>query len=148
MKRIAIISDTHSLLRDTVRAELDAADIILHAGDITNQSVLNELESYPELHIVRGNNDLAFHWLPDQLRVTIEGVRFLIVHQRVFVPRDITGVDVVIFGHTHQFEAFEQNNILFLNPGSCGKRRFDYDISMVRMTVDNGSFQYEKLIVG
>lgn len=83
MKRIAILSDTHGLLRDEVKEELKQADIILHAGDINTQAIVDELKSYGTLYVVRGNNDKEWAKnMPEQLNVTIEGLRFFIIHNK------------------------------------------------------------------
>jgi putative phosphoesterase len=148
MKKISIISDTHGLLRDEVKVELDSTNYIMHAGDINTPSVLQSLKEYGELYIVRGNNDKC--WaddLPEILILTIEGVRFLIVHNKKDIPIDLSDIDVVIYGHSHKFDAKVIDGVLWLNPGSCGKSRFDLEISMCRMYIDQGTYHYEKVII-
>ncbi|WP_206458117.1 metallophosphoesterase family protein [Anaerovorax sp. IOR16] len=148
MKRIAIISDTHGLLRDEVKEELEASDIVIHAGDINTDSIVQELKGYGELYIVRGNNDKDWaEYLPKLLAVTIEGVQFLIVHNKKDIPENLTDIDVVIYGHSHKYDEKVRDGILLLNPGSCGKRRFDLEISMCRMYIDQDSYTYEKIIL-
>ncbi len=148
MKHIAILSDTHGLLREHVMAELAAADCIIHAGDINNPFILETLRKHGETYVVRGNNDKDWaKALPNSLSVTIEGVRFFIVHNKKDIPKYLDNVDVVVYGHSHKYSAEVINGVLFLNPGSCGKRRFDLDITMCCMTVDEGSYQYEKVVI-
>lgn len=148
MKRIAILSDTHSLLREQVMTELTKADYAIHAGDINTPLITDTLRKLGEAYIVRGNNDREWaENLPRSLTITIEGVRFFIVHNKKDIPKDLTNVDVVVFGHSHKYSAEIIEGILFLNPGSCGKRRFDLEITMCRMTVDAGQYQYEKVII-
>ena len=55
--KLAILSDTHGLLRPEVTEHLKTADAILHGGDINRQSIVDELRQYAPLYIVRGNND-------------------------------------------------------------------------------------------
>ncbi len=148
MKQIAIISDTHGLLREHVITELAAADYTIHAGDINNPSILKTMEGLGKSYVVRGNNDRGWaDALPNNLTITLEGVRFFIVHNKRDIPGDLINIDVVIYGHSHKYSSEVVNGVIFLNPGSCGKRRFNLEITMCRMTVDNGSYQYEKVVI-
>jgi putative phosphoesterase len=148
MKHIAIISDTHGLLREQVMTELDAADCIIHAGDINTPYIADHVRQSGETYMVRGNNDMDWAKdLPASIAVTIEGVRFFIVHNRKDVPKHLPDVDVVIYGHSHKYSSEVIDGILYLNPGSCGKRRFHLEITMARMTVKAGQYQYEKVII-
>lgn len=149
MKKLAILSDTHGVLREQVLAELDAADVILHAGDLNTPAIMSALSTYNETYIVRGNNDKEWaEKLPQSLRVTLEGVRFFLVHSKKDVPKDLTDIDVIIYGHSHKYAAEVVDGVLWLNPGSCGKRRFNLDITLCRMTVEKGSIlTFEKVEV-
>lgn len=146
MKHIAIISDTHGLLREQVMAELAAADCSIHAGDIDTPDVVHAMEQLGETYIVRGNNDKDWaEDLPKSITVKIEGVNFFVVHDKKDVPKNLTNIDVVIYGHSHKYTAQTIDGVLFLNPGSCGKRRFGLDLTMCRMTVDEGKYWFEKI---
>ncbi len=148
MKHIAILSDTHDLLREQVMAELAAADCFIHAGDVNTPYIIEYIRQLGETYVVRGNNDKELaEALPKSITVTIEGVTFFIVHNKKDVPKYLTNVDVVVYGHSHKYSAEIIKGVLFLNPGSCGKRRFDLEITMCRMTVDAGHYQYEKVII-
>ena len=146
MKQIAILSDTHGLLRPQVLARLEGVDAILHAGDINTQAIVDTLRGCGETHIVRGNNDKAWaEGLPLSLTVTIEGVRFFLVHNKKDIPRDLSGVDVVVYGHSHRYDCREADGVLRLNPGSCGRRRFDQEITFAMMRLEHGRYQVEKV---
>ena len=148
MKHIAILSDTHGLLREEVRARLAVADCIIHAGDIDNSLIYHEMERLGEIYVVRGNNDK--NWaenLPESITVTIEGVCFFIVNNKKDVPEDLSNIDVVIYGHSHKYSQEMIDGVLFLNPGSCGKRRFDLELTMCGMTVNAGQYQFEKISI-
>ena len=69
------------------------------------------------------------------------------VHNKKQVPKNLSDIDVVVFGHSHKY--FEQviDRTLWLNPGSCGRRRFDQDITFARMTVDGVSYKIDKIII-
>ena len=148
MKRIIILSDTHGLLRPEVLEYLPQADTIIHGGDINTQGILDKLQEYAPLYIVRGNNDKEWAVdLPLSLIFTIEGVRFFMVHNKKDVPADLSDADVVIYGHSHKYACEEREGVLWLNPGSCGQRRFDQEITFAIMTVDNGHLQVEKVFI-
>ena len=66
------------------------------------------------------------------------------VHDRTEVPRDLTNVDVVVFGHSHKYFEQVEDGRLWLNPGSCGRRRFNSDVSYAIITVDGSEVTVEK----
>lgn len=148
MKRVIVLSDTHGLLRPEVLAYLTQADEVIHGGDINTQAIVDKLSEYAPLHIVRGNNDKDWaEDLPHSLTFTIEGVRFFLVHNKKDVPPDLSGVNVVIYGHSHKYACEERDGVLWLNPGSCGRRRFDQEITFAVMALDNGHVQVEKVVI-
>lgn len=148
MKRVIVLSDTHGLLRPEVLAYLTQADEVIHGGDINTQAIVDKLSEHAPLHIVRGNNDKDWaEDLPHSLTFTIEGVRFFLVHNKKAVPPDLSGVNVVIYGHSHKYACEERDGVLWLNPGSCGRRRFDQEITFAVMALDNGHVQVEKVVI-
>ena len=145
--RIGVLSDTHGLLRPQVIARLQGCDCVIHAGDINRPELLEQLQAIAPLYVVRGNNDKQWaSLLPQTLRFSVGGVHFFLVHNKKEVPKDLAGVNVVIFGHSHRY--FEQwvDGRLWLNPGSCGRRRFDQEITMAILTLDGQSMQVQKLV--
>ena len=148
MKRILILSDTHGLLRPEVLDYLATADIIIHGGDINTQAIVDKLRACAPLYIVRGNNDKEWaENLPQSLTFAVEGVRFFLTHNRTHIPADLSGVDVVVYGHSHKYACREEKGVLWLNPGSCGPRRFHQEITLAVMTVDDGHIQTEKVVI-
>lgn len=146
--KIAILSDTHGLLRPQVVAHLKNADAILHGGDINRQSIVDELRQYAPLYIVRGNNDKEWaEALPHDLTVTLGGVTFYMVHNKKEAAVDLTGVDVVVFGHSHRYLQEDKDGVLWLNPGSCGPRRFHQEITMMMAEVTDGKITVEKITI-
>lgn len=146
--KLAILSDTHGLLRPEVLEQLKTADAILHGGDINKQSIVDQLRQYAPLYVVRGNNDKEWaEEIPHDLTVTLGGVTFYLVHNKKVLPADLSGVDVVLFGHSHKYVQEEKNGILWLNPGSCGPRRFHQEITMMMAEVSEGSIQVEKILI-
>ena len=148
MKRIIILSDTHGLLRPEVLDYLSQADAIIHGGDINTQAIVDKLQTFAPLYIVRGNNDKEWaEGLPLSLTFTIEGVRFFLVHNKRDVPPGLSDVDVVVYGHSHKYAYENRGGVLWLNPGSCGRRRFDQEITFAVMTAEDGQFQVEKVTI-
>lgn len=146
--KLAILSDTHGLLRPRVLDFLKTADAILHGGDINKPAIVEQLRQYAPLYLVRGNNDKEWAAdLPHDLTVTLGGVRFLLVHNKKEVPPDLSGIDVVVFGHSHKYLQEEKDGILWLNPGSCGPRRFHQEITMMMADVADGSITVEKITI-
>lgn len=146
--KVAILSDTHGLLRPEVVEHLKTADAILHGGDINKQGIVDELRQYAPLYIVRGNNDKEWaEAIPHDLTVTLGGVTFYMVHIKKEVPADLSGINVVVFGHSHKFVQEEKGGLLWLNPGSCGPRRFHQEITMMMAEVDNGQLRVEKIAI-
>ena len=148
MKKIAILSDTHGLLRPEVQMELSTADCIIHSGDINTPAIVETMRSYGETYIVRGNNDKEWaEGLPLSLTVTVDGVRFFIAHNKKDVPKNLTDLDVVVYGHSHKYAEQMIDGVLWLNPGSCGKRRFDLEITMCHMMIEDGQYRVEKVVI-
>ena len=146
--KLVILSDTHGLLRPAVQARLEGADAILHAGDVNTPAVVEALRGFAPLYIVRGNNDKEWaENIPHDLTVTLGGMTFAMVHNKKEVPADLTGVDVVVFGHSHKYVQEEKDGILWLNPGSCGPRRFHQEITMMMAELEDGKLQVEKITI-
>ena len=146
--KLAILSDTHGLLRPQVEEHLKTADAILHGGDINRQEIVDQLRQYAPLYIVRGNNDKEWaQSIPHDLTVTLGGVTFYMVHNKKEAPADLAGADVVVFGHSHKYVQEERDGIFWLNPGSCGPRRFHQEITMMMAQAADGKLQVEKITI-
>lgn len=149
IKRIGILSDTHGLIRPEVREILLECDYIIHAGDLDTGEVLGELRKLASLYVVRGNNDHGL-WadsLEDVLRIKICGMRFLIVHDRNALQGNPGEADIVIFGHSHKYYCEQEGSTLWLNPGSCGRRRFRLPVTMAVMEIGEKSFRIKQHIL-
>lgn len=143
--RVAVISDTHGLLRPQVLEELERCACIIHAGDFDREDVLRELEEIAPVYAVRGNNDWWGRDLPRTLTFELEGVRFTMAHNRNDVSWRLTGVQVVVFGHSHQYCEERLGGRLWLNPGSCGYPRFRKELTMAALELENGRFRVERI---
>ncbi|MES2299524.1 MAG: metallophosphoesterase family protein [Pseudomonadota bacterium] len=140
MLRVGLISDTHGLLRPQARAFLQGSDCIIHAGDICDGAILEELGAMAPLFAVRGNNDFG-PWaerLRETERVQLGAVLAYVIHDvsQFDSVSAGAGVRVVVYGHSHQPAVDERDGILFVNPGSAGPRRFRLPIAVGELIID------------
>jgi putative phosphoesterase len=138
-KLIGIISDTHGLVRPQALEALKDVDMILHAGDIGSQDVLDTLNEIAPVVAVRGNNDKA-DWarsLPDWEVVEVGGVSIYMLHdvKAIDISPFGAGFQVVVSGHSHRPAVAEQRGVLYVNPGSAGPRRFTLPVSLAHLHV-------------
>ena len=145
-KRIGIISDTHNLLRPEVLEILKGCDCILHAGDVTKESLLDQIRFLGNLYVVRGNNDGDWaRGIAKVLTFQIEGVSFVMAHEWRHLIGQTEGTNVAVFCHTHKNFSEQEGHLLWLNPGSCGRSRFGQEPTMAVLYVDNKSWKIEKI---
>jgi len=140
--RIGLISDTHGLLRPEALAFLAGSEHIVHGGDIGNPEILERLAAIAPLTVVRGNNDTAA-WvgtIPETARLDVGGVAILVIHDLKELAGDpaADGVRVVVSGHSHKPACVERGGVLYVNPGSAGRRRFTLPISAGELLVEDG----------
>ena len=145
--RIAVISDTHGLLRPEVAEILKTCGAVVHGGDINSPGILEEIRRInPSLYVVRGNNDREWaEKLPKELSFSLFGRSFYMVHNKKHIPKDLEKKDFVIYGHSHKYESYVQEGVQYLNPGSCGPRRFHQPVTMAVLTIETEGFHIEKL---
>ena len=150
--KIAILSDTHDLLRPEVLSRLSGCDCILHGGDISSQRILDQLEQFAPVKAVRGNNDKEWaEQLPYSLDFEVGGLRVYMTHKKKDLPRDLTPYDLAVFGHSHQYGAVwvehpgTTRRTLLFNPGSCGPRRFHQPITLALLTVADDGWDVERI---
>jgi len=149
MHKIGVISDTHGMLRAEVTEALQGCELILHGGDINKRSILDELNEIAPVRAVRGNNDKEWaEDLPKTITLDVCGLRVFMVHNKKEIPGDLPETDLVIYGHSHKYEEKTAGGIQYLNPGSCGPRRFHQEITLALLYVeDGGSFRIEKITI-
>ncbi len=145
MSRIGVISDTHGLLRPEAVAALQGCEQIIHAGDIGSPEILDQLAQIAPLHVVRGNNDQDAPWaqqVPDHLMLDVDGWRTLVVHDIVDVPALLDAqTRLVIIGHSHKPLIEWRGAVLYVNPGSAGRRRFKLPVTLAVLEVQAESIQ-------
>ena len=136
---VGVISDTHGLLRAEAIAALRGSQLIVHAGDIGKQEVLDQLRALAPTSAVRGNVDTQ-GWaarLPTTEAVEVGELRLWLLHDISELDLDpvAAGFAAVIFGHSHQPLIEMRDGVLFLNPGSAGPRRFRLPVTVARLVV-------------
>jgi putative phosphoesterase len=146
---IGLISDTHGLLRPSVFTAFEGVDLVLHAGDV-GEDVLVELSTIAPVKAVRGNTDpMDDPDLPDALEMTRDGVRIHVSHGHELgsptPERLLTAYpsDVIVYGHTHKSLLVQADGRWVVNPGAAGPRRFNLQPSVARMTIANGAVSIE-----
>lgn len=147
--KIAVISDTHSLLRPEIIEKIKECELIIHAGDIASKETAEKIESLGTAYFVRGNADKD-SWadeIPVSRELELFGLKIFIIHNRKQIQEDLSDKDIVIYGHSHKYSEEYKENVCYFNPGSCGPRRFHQEITMAILTVDeeDKSFSFEKV---
>ncbi len=143
MKRIGVISDTHGLLRPEAVAFLRGVDLVIHAGDIGHAGILEGLAAIAPVTAVRGNNDKGL-WaasLPVSAVLQVDRVSIYVIHDIAELDLDArtAGFAVVVSGHSHKPSVAESDEVLYVNPGSAGPRRFKLPIAVAEIVVDGSS---------
>jgi len=132
--KIGLISDTHGLLRPEALAALKDSELIIHAGDIGKLEVLEMLNRVAPVLAIRGNNDRDA-WakgIPDVLNLLVNGIKLQVIHNVHDIDGDAasSGIRAVISGHSHKPGIVTRDEILFVNPGSAGPRRFKLPVAV------------------
>ena len=151
--RVAVVADTHSRPHPAIGAHLERLepDAILHAGDIGDLSVLDDLAAHAPLFAVRGNIDTRARDLPDALVVDLasgdRSLRLLLIHIAVHGPTlraDVARMaraekaSLVVCGHSHVPFIGGDRGLVVFNPGSIGPRRFSLPIVFGTIEVGEG----------
>ena len=147
---VGLISDTHGLLRPAVHDALAGVSLILHAGDVGGDEILDELALIAPVQAVYGNTDAI-----DDPRLSAEivrevgGVTVHVSHGHELgrpTPERLLAryaADVVVYGHTHRQLVVRAGGRLVVNPGAAGPRRFELTPSVARLTVRDGRADVE-----
>jgi uncharacterized protein len=149
--RIGVIADTHGLFDPAIARHFRGVDHILHAGDIGNPSVIEQLETIAPVTAVSGNVDgIEQSGFPPETVVELAGLRIAIRHilyaggkltkeGRAFLDREQP--DICIFGHTHQPRSEWLGDTLLFNPGSAGSKRFSLPRGLGLLLLCNAEVQ-------
>lgn len=135
--RIGIISDTHGLLRPEAERRLTGVDHIVHGGDIGHAEVIAALRRIAPVTAIRGNVDTD-----DWAREYADTELVRLAERSIFVVHDLKtlqidpvalGIDVIVSGHSHVPKIETAGGVLYLNPGSAGRRRFRLPITLATL---------------
>ena len=147
---IGLISDTHGLLRPTVHDALAGVSLILHAGDVGGDEILDELALIAPVLAVYGNTDPPGDpRLAASIERTIGGVTIHVSHGHELgspTPEKLLeryAADVLVYGHTHRQLVARGDGRLVINPGAAGARRFKLEPSVARLTIADGRAEVE-----
>ena len=137
--RIGIISDTHGLLRPEAERCLAGVDHIVHGGDIGTPDIITSLRRIAPVTAIRGNVDTA-DWAndyPETQTLRLAGLSLFVLHdlKDLVIDPHALGIDVVVSGHSHVPKAETAGGVLFLNPGSAGRRRFRLPVTLATIDV-------------
>jgi putative phosphoesterase len=142
---IGVVSDTHGLVRPEVHAALEAVELILHAGDVGGDDVLDELATIAPVEAVYGNTDAPGRPRLSQAVVrTVGGVRIHVSHGHELgspTPARLLATyphEVLVYGHTHRPLITRVEGRLVINPGAAGPRRFDIEPSVAVLVIEGG----------
>jgi len=159
MKRIGLISDTHSFLHPKVFEYFKECDEIWHAGDIGNINVLDELSKFKPIRAVYGNIDgkeIRSQFSLDH-QFTVENVSVWMTHiggypnryhKRIREDIKISSPNIFISGHSHilKIQYDKKLDLLHLNPGAAGKHGFHSIRTMLRFELDQGEIKNLEII--
>ncbi len=150
MTLIGVISDTHGLVRPMVHQALAGVELILHAGDVGGDEILDELSLIAPVHAVYGNTDAPGDpRLSGSIEREIGGLRVHVSHgHEVGSPTpakllEAYNADVIVYGHTHKQLVTHADGRLVINPGAAGARRFNLVPSVARLTIEGGKVAVE-----
>lgn len=150
--KIGVVSDTHGLLRPEVAPALKGVERILHLGDVGKPSILEELAQIAPVTAIRGNVDRegACSKLPETDVVLIQdsngrGHYLYMLHDLKTLHLDPAAAKfaAVLSGHTHVPNFHTKKGVLYLNPGSCGPRRFELPVTVGLLMIEDGELKPE-----
>jgi uncharacterized protein len=136
---IGIMSDTHGLLRPEALRLLAHVDHIIHGGDIGDPEIITALRRIAPVTAIRGNVDTdewATEFAETEL-VRLAGRLFYVLHDLNALQVDpvAEGIDVIVSGHSHMPNIATVDGVLYVNPGSAGRRRFKLPITLASLEV-------------
>jgi uncharacterized protein len=147
VKRIGLISDTHGLLRKEAVEALRGSELIIHAGDVGKEEILEELRKIAPVIAVRGNVDKGpwAEMLPETAVAEAGAVMIYVLHDvnALDLNPAAAGFRIVVSGHSHKPGKTERNSVLYINPGSAGPRRFQLPVTLGRLKLGQAPYEVE-----
>ena len=134
---IGLISDTHGLLRKEVIENLNDCDLIIHTGDIGKIEVIESLKKISYVEYIRGNCDKDKNIAKEDKIIDVYNNRIYLIHDISKIKVDLKkeNIDIVIYGHSHKHNIYEDDGILYINPGSVGPKRFKLPTYLAKLNL-------------
>jgi putative phosphoesterase len=154
-----VLADTHISRRAKALPEelvpyLKRADLVLHAGDLIEGSVLDELALYAPVRAVKGNVDPPGLDLPEALELDFGDARIAMTHdsgrregRRRRLARRFPDARVVVFGHSHEPFLEDEDGLLLLNPGSPTDKRRQPHHTFALLRAEEGGVRAEIVVL-
>lgn len=143
--RIGIISDTHGLLRPEAKCLLAGVDHIIHGGDIGTPNIVCALREIAPVTAIRGNVDDG-EWaaeFADTELANLAGVSIYVLYDlnTLQIDPSANGINVVVSGHSHAPKIQTIDGVLYVNPGSAGRRRFKLPVTLATIDIKPGGLK-------
>jgi uncharacterized protein len=136
VRSIGLISDTHGLLRPETLRALEGSELIIHAGDVGDSKILEELRRLAPVVAVRGNIDTgASAELPETAVAEAGSALIYVLHDlnTLNLKPAAAGFAMVVSGHSHKPSRGDREGVIYVNPGSAGPRRFNLPVTLARV---------------
>ena len=155
IQRLGLISDTHGLLRPEVHVAFAGVQMILHAGDVGGEEILDELSIIAPVHAVFGNTDPTDHpRLQPAIDLVVDDLIIHVSHgHELGFPKPETllaryAADVIVYGHTHQPLIVHADERLVVNPGAAGPARFESRPGVAILEIAGGKARVRLIDLG
>lgn len=151
--RAVVLADTHiprraKELPEALRPHLELADAILHAGDVMDPAILEELAGHAPTYAVHGNLDQSETALPETVELDLGGARLAMIHdsgrkegRRKRMVRRFPDARVIVFGHSHIPHLEDVDGLMLLNPGSPTDKRRQPDHTFAVLEANRGEVE-------
>ena len=159
MKKILIISDTHSHIDNTILKYVKETDEVWHAGDIGNIKILTEIEKFSKIKSVYGNIDdhIIRSVSPETNSFFCEKIKVSMIHIAGNPPYfnkktkkilEAEKPNILVYGHSHilKVKYDKENKVLLINPGAAGRHGFHKKRTMVRFEINGNEIENMEVI--
>jgi len=146
---VGLISDTHGLLRPEAMRALEHSDLIIHAGDVGEPSILEALGQLAPVVAVRGNVDQGA-WAEALPATAIVDPGIYVLHDVKQLAWDpaTAGYNIIVSGHSHKPSRTERDGVLYINPGAAGPRRFRLPVTVARLDLETREVNFVEIAQG
>src|SRR5260370_1382647 len=146
IRMVGLISDTHGLLRPEALRALDGSDLIIHAGDVGDVKILDELRRLAPVVAVRGNIDTgACAELPEAAVAQAGSSLIYVLHdiKALDLKPKAAGMTMVVSGHSHRPSRQERDGVIYCIPRTAPPRRFNLPVTIARADLTRSPWHVE-----